>query len=266
MDTVQDYQALIAKHGSYLRLPERLVSHSEDASRDDFIMEARLSLIRTFLQARQPVDTVVDMGACNGYFSLSLLDDQLARQAVLFEIDEELAAYAQSIGVTLGKSDNIKVLTDEVSLDTLESLPDGDLILCQNLIHHAGATYDVEQVKKLGWEGYSRQFLEKLRKKYRYGVIAVGFKDSKPVQWNVSKVNRANVFREYLADAGWHVVMDKNFFELSGGQKALPSPITRLAMSTAWRFAGERGKRYMRKILRHRPPAKGANYHIFLVE
>src|SRR5690606_38674778 len=141
-----------------------------------------------------------------GFFSLSLLDEGIVEEVVLYEVVPEIAEFASRVATALGKSENSRFLAEAVSLDTIDQLPDGDVIMCQNLMHHAGILFDVDKVDRLGWEAFTRQFVSKLRRKYRFGILAVGLEGNKPANWSVPKIGRLRRFRNILRSAGWDPV------------------------------------------------------------
>ncbi|SDM01887.1 class I SAM-dependent methyltransferase [Halarsenatibacter silvermanii] len=198
----------------YLQLPERLARRLDLENKSDYKgVKARCSFIKSYFEDCDFRD-IVNIGGNCGHFSLSLLDEDLAEEAKIYDIKEDMLAMGRKIAAAMELSERAEFEQKMIDLDKLDSLPDADVLICQNVIHHAGDYFDEELVKEMGWGAYIRKFLERLRPKYGAAVLAVGFKWNKPKYWDVEKSRRRAFFRGTLKRSGWNIVSDANVFNL----------------------------------------------------
>lgn len=202
------------EHYEYLQLPERLAKRLNFENKSDYKgVEARYEYIKSFFQDNS-FEKIINIGGNCGYYSLSLLDDNLAEEAIIYDIKSDILDLGESIAESMGLADRCEFKEKMINLEELETLPDSDILICQNVIHHAGDYFDKNMVKDLGWDNYIEMFLEKLRQKYSYSVLAVGFKWNKPKYWNIEKNKRRQQFAEILHTSGWNIISDVNVYNL----------------------------------------------------
>ena len=109
--------------------------------------------------------SVTEIGSNLGYFGLRLAHE--------FNCDytgyEPLHAYCNAAN-TMAEAANLtshcRFIAKPIGLDDIAALPASDLIVELNVLHHGGAIFDQEQVKRLhGWKNYAVERLGALRKK-----------------------------------------------------------------------------------------------------
>ncbi len=260
---------------SYVRMPRVLEDKLgiKDSSEDVFGIEVRYTVIRDFLKSHQPVDRLIDIGGNCGYFALSLLAEGLVKEAVVYDVVPDVLEFGRKVAAEMDLSDRCSFINKGVSLDLLEELPEADVIICQYLIHHAGSLFDIEQVKKLGWEEYASQFLSKLSLKYKLGIIANAYKGTKPANWNIAECKRLDRFRNILKKSGWTIRFEKGLFEMMTGKKSYVDqatselhPFKHFLLAAAWRLGGLRMEHKLRALLFPRPIKKLERYYFYLTE
>ncbi len=202
------------EHYEYLQLPESLARSLDFENKSDYKgVKARYNYIKSFFQDHS-FEQIVNIGGNCGYYSLSLLDDKLAEKAIVYDIKSDILELGEYMAEAMGLADRCKFAEKMINLDELKTLPDSDVLICQNVIHHAGDYFDEEKVKDMGWGNYINVFLEKLREKYEYAVLAVGFKWNKPKYWDVNKSDRRRIFTDILNSSGWKIISDANVYNL----------------------------------------------------
>src|SRR5262245_58726943 len=165
---------LLTPMNGYARVPRRLEkSYPEIALKDDkkHVVD-RLRAIEEVL-ARQTLGRMVDLGGNVGYFSLSLIDDGMASTSTVYDVNSKALAAGRLMADALGFRDEIAFVKRKLDLRFIRSMAPVDTIICLNLIHHAGVGFDVEEVRRLGWEEYARQWLEHFRAKSRIAILGV---------------------------------------------------------------------------------------------
>ena len=203
--------------GGYLQLPQRAAEILGETARDDeFGVRARLSAIRGWLTDRTMADVeVVDLGGNCGYFALSLLDAGVARAATVFDPDEAALSFGRAAATLLGRAREIRFRADPIDLAALRALPASDVVLCLNLLHHAGGIFDVAEVSARGWGAYVEEFLGVLSEKCGFAAIGMGYKGDKPVNWDASAALRHRAFLRHVRAAGWSVALAENVQSLA---------------------------------------------------
>lgn len=210
---------------AYIRPPrvalEGEPSFSVYVKPDTFGLEVRLDALRRALRQQSGVFTQgLDLGGNCGYFLLSLMADGLVKSGRVEDLDESALAMGRAFAEAMGVSQKISFARAEVSLSKVEALQDGfDLVMSLNLIHHAGATFDVDLVRAIGWETYARRWLIGLQRSAGTAVVGVGFKGEKPKHWTTGHRYgfdwRPMRFARLCEQSGWEVVYDANVEDLT---------------------------------------------------
>lgn len=202
---------------NYSWLPERaedqLGIKTENYKEDEFGIKPRFKLIKNKLSSLN-IKNVIDIGGNSGYFSLELLDKKVISKSSVYDVDRDVLNFGEKISKDLKLQNFINFTQKDLSLNNVKDLPNADLVLCLNLIHHAGSLFDVDIVNKIGWERYSARFLSILKKKYKYAIIGVGFKSTKPANWPVIDKLRPIYFSKIIEKSGWKISYDANINDL----------------------------------------------------
>jgi hypothetical protein len=203
--------------GAYSRLPSRIETmHPELAAAakyDKFGAAERLNAIRTVLDKRE-LGKMIDIGGNAGYFSISLVDCGLSSGSTVYDKNVDALAAGRLMAEALNLGDRIQFVERGVDLEFVRNLPLTDTVICLNVLHHAGAHFDVESVRAGGWESYAREWLSELAKKTGTLILGLGFKNAKPRHWNIPASNRAGRFYDLAQEAGWTVIYDANVHDL----------------------------------------------------
>lgn len=192
--------------GDYVRLPQSAAESIgiNQEGETKFGCEARLVAIRDFLAQRKS-DFAIDLGGNCGFFGLSLLQEQIIERALILDHEPLMIKFGHEVARYMGLDENIDFQEQSISLDGLANMPDCDVVICQNLLHHAGSIFDLEQVQHGGWGDYASRFLTALRSKAGHAVISVNFEEGKPVNWYNNPEEKAAHFAELMEEAGWKV-------------------------------------------------------------
>jgi hypothetical protein len=117
---------------------------------------------------------VTEIGASIGYFSVRLGAEF---NASVFAY-EPIAHYSTLINLfceLCNLGDRVKGVNKGVSINDIEDLPEGDLIVSLNTLHHAGSSYDTDLVRDISdWRGYAIDYLKELNKKYKFLFLQTG--------------------------------------------------------------------------------------------
>jgi len=89
--------------------------------------------------------------------------------------------------------------------DNIEELPQADVLINLNVIHHAGRVFDCDVVTRLGgWAAYAQSYLEKLSHKGRYLFFQTGN------TWPAARLFQNTEAPEFLSGilgrSGWRVI------------------------------------------------------------
>lgn len=213
-DLKKYYLSFRNEFGDYVRLPERLNKELELQDLTDVKgNKARYTYIKNFLKNKE-IEGAIDIGGFTGYFSLSLLDDNIIRKAEVYDINSEKLNFGRKVSKYMELGDKIEFKEKKLTLDTIDNLPNGDLIVCQNVLHHAGDYFDKRLVAEMGWEDYFHTFISKLSRKFDIGVISIGLLTEKPKYWGVPKRKRRERLKSILESTEWKVEHSSNVKEL----------------------------------------------------
>lgn len=117
---------------------------------------------------------VLEIGASLGYFALSLA----AEHSVQATAYEPVPAYSEActlLAEICGLARRVTCVNAAVGLDDLEGLPEVDLIIHLNVLHHAGTVYDAKQVRQMGgWEAYVVEYLWRLSTRANHLFLQTG--------------------------------------------------------------------------------------------
>lgn len=210
--------------GAYIRPPRAVLDADarflDYLAPDTFGLEVRLGCIEeTFARNNMAFPRALDLGGNCGFFSLSLMQKDLLGEVRVEDLDEPALEMGRAFSRALKLSSKAEFVRNEVTLKKVEAVTDKyDLVLCLNLIHHAGSTYDIEVVEELGWEAYALRWLAALADISETAVVGVGFKGGKPKSWmgshRIGIDLRPRRFAQMCEQAGWKIVYDANVADL----------------------------------------------------
>jgi len=227
---------------AYIQIPDEILqvlkSIRSGSSKDRFgvISRSRFieSSVREFL-AKKGGETensgirVIDLGGNSGYFSYSLLKSNLVDQAVIYDTNKNYLEIGRVVSVLGGIENRMQFKQQKIDIDFLrDKLLKSDIILANNLFHHAGYLFDNDVVEREGWGEYMSQILEIFHEKCDFLVLGLGFKESLPKFWLEPKFfyfadSRANEFEKIINGSKWNLATFARVDEISTDGKAQKS-------------------------------------------
>ncbi len=129
-----------------------------------------------WLKKKLPKDIskVCEVGANMGYFSISLANE-FKVLVHAFESNNSYTRICNILSDLVNLSKRLEFLNKSVSLESINSLENYDLIINLNVLHHAGVFFDNNLVKNnKEWIKYSITYLKNLRKKTKYLFFQTG--------------------------------------------------------------------------------------------
>jgi hypothetical protein len=148
--------------------------------------------------------TVTEIGANLGYFCLRLAQDYAA-QACMYE---PIAAYAEAVDLMAGLTglgDRVVAHGRPVALPEIADLSRSDLLICLNVLHHAGRTFAKAEVENVAaWRAYALRYLAALRQRGDWLLFQIGnLLDGEPL----CDGDQVLPFtRDLLQESGWSIV------------------------------------------------------------
>ena len=151
----------------YQQLPP-CVNHKAEHYISDTYTQSQVSLDAArydwLLKQVQPKNmSVVEVGSNLGYFVLRISSEFNA----IVEAYEPVSSYAKAtllMAQLCGVNKRVICNARGVLKDELTTLPQSDLIIHLNVLHHAGIEYDCKSLLKIGgWENYAVDYLSLLR-------------------------------------------------------------------------------------------------------
>jgi hypothetical protein len=166
----------------------------------------------------------------------------------------------------MGLGDAVAFEQRSIDLRFVRSLPQADLLICLNLIHHAGAQFDIPDVELRGWEEYACEWLAEVRGKCKAAVIGTGFKLRRPLHWDVSDLERPRRFADLAARAGWSLLYDANVEDIRRlGVRRANGRWTRTRSELRWKAMMLRQRACRRLSGGDQDDSRRGKYHIFVL-
>ena len=120
------------------------------------------------------IKTAVEVGSSLGYFSL-MLSHERAINVTAFEPVIEYAELSNILASLGNLEEKAYFHGTGVTLRDIFQLPDSDLHVSLNVLHHAGNFYDSEEVKAYGsWLEYANAYLTKISEKFPFLIFQCG--------------------------------------------------------------------------------------------
>ena len=219
----------------------------------------------------------VDLGGNSGFFSLSLVAEGLLTESTVYDADPAALEAGKQIAEMMGLSDKVRFVEQQISLEWLRSLEPVDTVICLNLIHHAGKSFDIAEINERGWQSYANDWLSELRRISKRCILGVGYKGSKPKNWDVNEQERPRVMLQMAKAQGWNPLYDANVQDIadfgaeharglrSSGAASAVNGEKRSPEVLAWVYKLVRKwKKFGSDI--ERPISKRNKYHFFILE
>jgi hypothetical protein len=148
--------------------------------------------------------SVLEIGGNLGYICLRLVQE-LGLQATCLEPIEDYVRISNWLARGFGLEHLYQSRRAFVLWENIEHLPQVDVLINLNVIHHAGRVFDCDVVARLGsWGAYAQSYLEKLAYKGRYLFFQTGN------TWPSARLFGNTEAPEFLAGilgrSGWRVI------------------------------------------------------------
>jgi hypothetical protein len=179
--------------------------HSVGYTQEQIPLDAqRFQWIKARIAAIAGVRSVLEIGGNLGYLCLRLMQE-LGVQATCVEPIEDYVRISTLLAKGFGLAHLYRGRPALVLWDNLAELPQADVLINLNVLHHAGRVFDNDVVARLGgWGAYAQSYLEKLSHKGRYLFFQTGN------TWPSARLFGNTEAPEFLADilnrSGWRVV------------------------------------------------------------
>lgn len=259
----------LSRLAGYSRLPPRLERAFPEAATlqtcDKYGAAAQLDAITSVLGGSR-LDTVIGLGHNAGYFCLSLLDAGVTDRATVYDADPGTLSAGRIMALHMDLGDRIEFIERAAGLNFLRALPSVDMIVCLNLLHHAGIAFDQAAAGRDGWESYANAWLSEMRRKCMIAVVGIEFEEKKPENWDAPHPYRPARFAQCVERAGWSLLYDANVRDIEklgidrangrytkGGAQLRPLPrnqdFIKRAVARLGRTSGDRRENYHLYIL-----------------
>lgn len=181
----------------YVRIPKQLKELLQDEylnqANDVYGVEPRLEKIVELIKtnpliidalSKSTSNRVVDLGGNSGYFSFGLISSGIASSALVIDSNPTHLDEGMYHAQLLAYSDMVQFQEKVIDLDYVRNeMPSSEILLLNNLLHHAGYLFDNELVRSMGWGNYLVEFLDSIYTKTEVVVLGVGLKRSLPLFW-----------------------------------------------------------------------------------
>jgi len=179
--------------------------HSVGYTHEQIPLDAeRYQWLKARIASLAGVHSVLEIGGNLGYLCLRLMQE-LGLQATCLEPIEDYVRISTLLAKGFGLAHLYKGRSAFVLWDNISELPQADVLINLNVIHHAGRVFDCDVVARLGgWAAYAQSYLEKLSYKGRYLFFQTGN------TWPSARLFENTEAPEFLADilsrSGWRVI------------------------------------------------------------
>jgi len=166
--------------------------------------QERYQWLKTRIASRAGVRSVLEVGGNLGYICLRLVQE-IGLRATCLEPIEDYVRISNLLAKGFGLEHLYQSRRAFVLWDNIAELPQADVLINLNVIHHAGRVFDCEVVARLGgWAAYAQSYLEKLAHKGRYLFFQTGN------TWPAARLFENTEAPEFLAGilgrGGWRVI------------------------------------------------------------
>lgn len=200
-----------SKHSVYQSVPAfvaRALGYQEEIHslwRSD---APRLDFITAHLDP-SPGARLADIGANTGYFTLNLAERYPDCRVVAYEMNPRHAEFIR-LTATAFALNNAEVQTQSCNLVGLDALPDYDVVLLLNVLHHAGFDFDPQVADhNAAFAAHAVAYLSKLRRRARRLVFQIGSNrggdKARPVHPRDDDAARLAWNAGVLSAAGWRI-------------------------------------------------------------
>ncbi|MDE1181278.1 class I SAM-dependent methyltransferase [Paraburkholderia sp.] len=150
-----------------------------------------------------------DFGANTGFFTYTLAHGFPQTHFTAIEANDKHATFQREIKAIF-EVGNVDMLNKAVSFDDLPALPEFDVLLHLNVLHHAGADFDRQYVSgEADFPAYAVNYLRQLRATNRAMVFQIGSNlwgdKTHPLVASTDDDNKIVYVSKLITDAGWKI-------------------------------------------------------------
>jgi hypothetical protein len=200
-----------SKHAVYQNIP-RFVS--EEIGYFETINEtwrgdtARYAYLKQVLPWAE-LASVADIGANTGFFTLSLAHEFPGKRFAAYELNANHCGLMRAVQGHFSMA-NVEVHNEGLTAGTVDTLPQYDLMILLNVLHHMGADFDrQEPVDPENFRGHALAMLRQLRHKTRYLALQVGYNlwgdKAQPIVDPADPEAMCRYMVSLLDEAGWSI-------------------------------------------------------------
>ncbi|MBB6671505.1 class I SAM-dependent methyltransferase [Cohnella nanjingensis] len=200
-----------SKHSRYQNIPQfvkEASNYSEEINENWRGDTARYDYIRRTVKFGDG-ESIADIGANTGFFTLSLAYDNRINQFIAYEPNPNHAAFISEIADQFQLT-NVQTRNRSVGLQEINHIERVDRMIFFNVLHHAGVDFDQELVpSKAEFNDYIFQYISRLRNKTKQLMFQMGY------NWGGDKTNpivdsdqvreMTLYVSELFMDAGWKI-------------------------------------------------------------
>jgi hypothetical protein len=166
--------------------------------------QVRYEWLRTRIASRAGVSSILEVGGNLGYLCLRLVQE-LGLRATCVEPIEDYVRISNLLAKGFGLEHLYQSRRAFVLWENIDALPQADVLINLNVIHHAGRVFDSDVVARLGgWAAYAQSYLQKLAHKGRYLFFQTG--NTWPAQRLFENTEAPEFLAGILGHSGWRVI------------------------------------------------------------
>lgn len=206
-----DLYSDLSKHSSYQSIPGFVadaIGYQVEINEDWRGDRVRLDYILSRLSGNN-YRRWGDFGSNTGFFSLNLAHDDPGRHVLAIEANANHADFIRRVASAF-ELGNLEVIGRPMAIDDLQSIPRQDVLLHLNVLHHAGADFDVGRVNGPDdFLSYAQTYLERLHECTRILVFQLGTNlwgdKSRPIIDYRDDDAKLVLLSQLLVRSGWRI-------------------------------------------------------------
>jgi hypothetical protein len=168
------------------------------------IDQERYEWLRARIASHAGARSVLEIGGNLGYLCLRLVQE-LGLRATCLEPIEDYVRISNLLAKGFGLEHLYQSRRAFVLWDNIDELPQADVVINLNVIHHAGRVFDCDVVARLGgWTAYAQSYLEKLAHRGRYLFFQTG--NTWPSKRLFENTEAPEFLAGILGRSGWRVI------------------------------------------------------------
>jgi len=200
-----------SKHGQYQTLPDKLATALEmqfevnEEWRGD---RTRYPVIKGYL-AKNKCNSVLDIGANTGYFSLSIADDIEGSQITACELNKTHARIIELLA-KVGGYNEFRVTDRSANMEHIGDFGKFDCALHLNILHHAGHDFDKELVPdREAFMQYGKKYLKMFGSSVDRMIFQMGYNwggdKTLPLVGRDDQAGKIAFTLDLMDGAGWEI-------------------------------------------------------------